>query len=186
MSREVMEPLFEQFAGRVDGALRELLRRPLGAILAALDVEDRHERGLALEALAFKLMRLVDLKYVQTRLRGAATGGAEVDVLFEATRPAFARWQIQCKNTARVALDDLAKEVGLTVLLKTSVVVIVSTGEIGAEARRYANQVMRDSHLAMVLLDHADLERLCQSPSAIVEVLQRESTHAAQVKKLQE
>jgi site-specific DNA-methyltransferase (cytosine-N4-specific) len=186
MSREVIEPLFEQFAGRMEAGLRELLRRPLGEILASLEGEDRHQRGLALEALAFKLMRLVDLKYVHTRLRGAATGGAEVDVLFEATRPAFARWQIQCKNTARVALDDLAKEVGLTVLLKTNVVAIVSTGEIGSEARRYANQIMRDTHLAVVLLDRADLERLCEAPSAIVELLQRESTHAAQIKKLPE
>jgi site-specific DNA-methyltransferase (cytosine-N4-specific) len=186
LAREVMEPLFDQFLQRVDGTLRTLLRKPLPEILAALEVEDRHQRGLALEALAFKLMRLMDLKYVQTRLRGAATGGAEVDLVFEALRPAYARWQIQCKNTSRVALDDLAKEVGLSVLLRSSVLVMVSTGEIGSEARRYANQVMRDTPLSIILLDRADLERLCLTPVALVDLLQREASHAATVKKLPE
>jgi len=70
-----------------------------------------HIRGLALEALAFKLMRIIDLDYVATRLRGNATGGAEVDLLFESSRLVFSRWQVQCKNTSRVTLDDVAKEV---------------------------------------------------------------------------
>jgi site-specific DNA-methyltransferase (cytosine-N4-specific) len=38
-----------------------------------LKSSDKHICGLALEALAFKLMRLLDLNYVATRLRGAAT-----------------------------------------------------------------------------------------------------------------
>lgn len=58
-------------------------------------------------------MRLIDLDYVTTRLGGSATGGGEVDVIFESTRLVFSRWQIQCKNTARVGLDNVAKEVGL-------------------------------------------------------------------------
>src|SRR5439155_6996871 len=112
--------------------------------------------GLALEALAFKLMRLIDLAYVATRLRGTATGGAEVDLIFEASRLVFSRWQVQCKNTSRVSLDDVAKEVGLTHFLKSNVIVIVSTGQIGPEARRYANKVMTDSNLCIVMVDKDD------------------------------
>src|SRR6185437_3254922 len=100
-----------------------------------------------------KLMRLIDLDYVRTRLRGAVTGGAEVDVIFESSRLVFSRWQVQCKNTGRVALDDVAKEVGLTHLLKSNVIVMVSTGDIGSEARRYANRVMIDSNLCVVMVD---------------------------------
>ena len=57
--------------------LRPLLRKSLKEIRESLNSPDRHIRGLALEALAFKLMRLIDLSYVATRLRSAATGGAE-------------------------------------------------------------------------------------------------------------
>ena len=76
-----------------------------------------------LEALAFKIMRLLDMTYVATRLRVNQTGGAEIDLLFESARLVFFRWQIQCKNTARVLLDDVAKEVGLTHFLKSNVIV---------------------------------------------------------------
>ena len=113
--------------------------------------------GLALEALAFKLMRLLDMTYVATRLRGAATGGAEVDLIFESARLVFSRWQIQCKNTPRVSLDDVAKEVGLTHFLKSNVIVVATTGEIGSEARRYADRIMVDSNLCMVLVNGQDL-----------------------------
>ena len=42
-------------------------------------------------------------------LRGAATGGVVVDIVSESTRLVFSRWQIQCKNTTRLSLDDIAK-----------------------------------------------------------------------------
>ena len=42
--------------------------------------------------------------------------------------------QVQCKNTARVSLEDVAKEVGLIALIKSNVIVIVTTGAIGGEA----------------------------------------------------
>src|ERR1035441_5159388 len=90
-------------------------------------------------------------------LRAQATGGAEVDLIFQSARLGFSRWQGQCKNTGRVSLDDVAKEVGLTHFLKSNVIVVVPTGEIGAEARRYANKIMRDTNLAIVMLDGADL-----------------------------
>jgi site-specific DNA-methyltransferase (cytosine-N4-specific) len=34
--------------------------------------------------------------------------------LFHSTRLVYSRWQVQCKNTDHVSLDDVAKEVGLT------------------------------------------------------------------------
>ncbi len=181
---DIVMPLLEQLEQQVQADLRPLLRKPLAEIRDELDSSDRYIRGLALEALAFKLMRLVDLSYVTTRLRGSATGGAEVDLIFEGTRLVFSRWQIQCKNTARVALDDVAKEVGLTHFLKSNVIVIVSTGEIGAEARRYANKVMTDSNLCLVMVDSGDLSQIEKRPAAILDVFNREAGHAMDLKKL--
>lgn len=181
---EVATPLLEQVEGRLSEGLRTLRRQSLATILSEIKSNDRHVRGLALEALALKLMRLVDLEYVATRLRGDATGGAEVDLLFESSRLVFSRWQVQCKNTASVALDDVAKEVGLTHLLKSNVIVMVSTGAIGPEARRYANRVMADSNLAIVTVDRSDMAKIVDHPAAILDVFNREARHAMDVKKL--
>ena len=181
---EVVDPLLEQLKKQIDPKLLALLRRPLSQIMEELTVKDRYQRGLALEALAFKIMRLLDMTYVATRLRANQTGGAEVDLIFESARLVYFRWQVQCKNTATVSLDDVAKEVGLTHLLKSNVIVVVTTGKIGSEARRYANKIMTDSNLAIVMLDGTDLEDLSERPSVIVRAFEREARAAMNLKKL--
>lgn len=182
---DVVEPLLEQLKGQTDPKLLKLLRTPLSGILEEIEDNDRYKAGLALEALAFKIMRLLDITYVATRLRANQTGGAEVDLVFESARLAFSRWQVQCKNTARVSLDDVAKEIGLTHFLKSNVVVIATTGEIGGEARRYANKIMADSNLAIVMLDGADLSAISDSPATIIRSFEREARHAMNLKKLE-
>lgn len=124
------------------------------------------------------------MDYVATRLRGTATGGAEVDLIFHSTRLVYSRWQVQCKNTKRVALDDVAKEVGLTHFLKSNVIVIISTGKIGEEARRYANKIMTDSNLSIVMVDGEDLKDIIENPSCIVDVFNREAHKAMKLKSL--
>lgn len=181
---DLIEPLFDQLKDQTDPKLIELLRKPLGDVRAELKSDDINVKGLALEALAFKLMRLVDMDYMATRLRASATGGAEVDLVFQSARLVYSRWQVQCKNTARVSLDDVAKEVGLTAFIKSNVIVIVTTGTIGGEARRYANKIMRDSNLAMIMLDGTDLDRISANPSQIVEVFTREARMAMELKNL--
>ena len=181
---DVVDPLLEQLSRQTDPKLLRLLRRPLADILAELDDKNRFVAGLALEALAFKIMRLLDMTYVATRLRASQTGGAEVDLIFESARLVFSRWQIQCKNTSHVSLDDVAKEVGLTHFLKSNAIVVVTTGEVGAEARRYANRIMADSNLAVVMLDGRDLTSISESPTRIVRAFEREARHAMNLKKL--
>jgi len=181
---EIIEPLFDQLKAQTDPKLLDLLRKPLSEILTEMKSEDRYVGGLALEALAFKLMRLLDMDYMATRLRASATGGAEVDLVYQSARLVYSRWQVQCKNTARVSLDDLAKEVGLTAFIKSNVIVIVTTGTVGGEARRYANKIMRDSNLAIVMLDGPDLARITINTAQIVDVFNREAQTAMQLKKL--
>ncbi len=185
LMKEVFEPLLKQLEKQTTEDLRPLLRKPLKEIIKEIGSPDRHTKGLALEALAFKLMRLIDLDYVATRLRGSVTGGAEVDVIFESSRLVFSRWQVQCKNTGTVSLDDVAKEVGLTHFLKSNVIVIVSTGDIGSEARRYANKMLRDSNIAIVMVDRGDIESIIESPVKVLDVLTREAKHAMKLKVLE-
>jgi hypothetical protein len=184
LQAELIEPLIKQLEKQTDSKLRPLLRKPLEEVMLEIDSNNKHVRGLALEALAFKLMRLIDLDYVATRLRGVATGGAEVDVIFESSRLVYSRWQVQCKNISRVALDDVAKEVGLTHFLKSNVIVIVGTGKIGEDARRYANKIMTDSNLCIVMIDAKDIATITKNPASIVNVFEREAKHAMKTKKI--
>lgn len=181
---DIIEPLLDQLKSQLDPKLIDLLRKPLSAIIDELNSEDRYIAGLALEAMAFKLMRFLDMDYVATRLRASSTGGAEVDLIFESARLVYSRWQVQCKNTKRVALDDVAKEVGLTHFLKSNVIVVVSTGDIGPEARRYANKIMAESNLCIVMIDRADLQSICTNTSFIVDSFNREARHAMTLKKI--
>ncbi len=185
LDKELMKPLLAQLEKQIKPELRLMLIKPFKEILSELNSDDKHTKGLALEALGFKLMRLIDLQYVATRLRGDVTGGAEVDLIFEASRLVFSRWQIQCKNTKRVSLDDIAKEVGLTHFLKSNVIVIVSTGDISNEARTYSNKIMQDSNLCIVIIDSDDLMLISQTPPAIIDVLNREAKLAMKLKALE-
>jgi len=183
---ELIGPLLDALDRQIGVELRPMLRKSIAEILQDVKSEDRYAKGLALEALAFHLMRLVDLQYVSTRLRGAATGGAEVDLIFEGARLLFSRWQIQCKNTGTVSLDDVAKEVGLTFELKSNVVMVVSTGDLSSDARQYAQVVMQTSNIDIVLLDSHDLTRISDSPTLIGDILNREAKRAMSIKELQQ
>ncbi len=61
---------------------------------------------------------------------------------------------------------------------------MVSTGEIGNEARRYANKIMTDSNLCVVMIDRGDLALIEARPAAIVDVFGREARHAMDLKNL--
>jgi site-specific DNA-methyltransferase (cytosine-N4-specific) len=182
---ELIGPLLDALDQQIGAELRPLLRKTIAEILQDVKSEDPHVKGLALEALAFHIMRLVDLQYVATRLRGVTTGGAEVDLIFEGARLLFSRWQIQCKNTGTVSLDDVAKEVGLTFQLKSNVVMVVSTGDMSNDARRYAQTVMQTCNIDIVLLDSHDLERIAENPTLIGDILNREAKRAMKIKKLE-
>lgn len=181
---DVIGPLLDQLKNQLDPKLLDLLTKPLSLILDEVIAEDKYVAGLGLEALAFKLMRTLGMDYTATRLRASATGGAEVDLIFHSARLVYSRWQVQCKNTARVSLDDVAKEVGLTHFLKSNVIVMVTTGDIGGEARRYANKIMTDSNLAIVMIDRADLEAVKLNPAYLVDAFRREAEHAMLLKRI--
>lgn len=181
--KEVTIPLIEQYGVGLPAKLRALLRRPLLEIVESLDSSSGHDKGLALEALAFKMMRSIGLEYRETRFR-PKKGRFEVDLLFDSERLGYSRWQIQCKNTKRVGLEDVAKEVGLTYRLLSDVIVIITRGKVGEEARRYAADVMGKTSLVIVLIDRDDVDRIVVDPLSIYDVLAREAAFASSLKRL--
>jgi hypothetical protein len=60
----------------------------------------------------------------------------------------------------------------------------VSTGRIGAEARRYANTVMKESNLCIVMLEGNDIRRIKDNPPSIVDIFNREAKRTMELKAL--
>lgn len=185
LKSELLEPILAQIAGGFGAAYRRLSRMSLASIVAALGSHDTHEKGIALEALAFYFCRRLDLQFVQWRLRGNMTGGAEVDVVVEGTRLLFSRWQIQCKNTERVTTDDLAKEIGVATAIKSNVVMLVSTGKIGAAVQKFAGKVMENTSLHVVLINGTELSELTERPGELLPWLNERATEAMTLKRCQ-
>lgn len=169
-------------------AVRQLLRKSLSEILQELQSEDTGKKGKALEALAFYFMRLLGLEFKAWRKRAKKTSGFEVDVIVEGARLVFSRWQIQCKNTPdnAVPLEDIAKEVGLSLQLKSNVILMITTGRFSKDALEYADEMMQTTHLNIVTFDQKDLRVLTQSPLAIVGILNKKARRVMELKVLPE
>ena len=185
LKNEMLEPIFNAIEHSAGIQYCKLIRMRYADILNELDSDSKHQKGLALESLAFYLGRVLNLSFVQWRLRSSQTGGAELDVVMEGTNLIFSRWQIQCKNAHEASLDDIAKEVGIAQVIKANVILIVTTGRIGRVARQFAEQVMRETNLYVAMIDRNDLHRLRGSPADIVEILNQQAEGAMRLKRAQ-
>lgn len=183
--KEIVLPLLLQLERITGREVSEYLQKPLAQLRADMDADDTYLKGLALEAFAIKIMRTAGLNFIRTRLKWSETAGAEVDVLFDFSQMFYTRWQVQCKNTARVSLEQIAKEVGLSHILNTNVIVIMTTGVISEKARYYANQIMKTRNLCMILLEGSDIDAIIERPAAILDFFNRESLNAKQIKTLE-
>ena len=134
---EVSVSLLQQQEGKIEPNLLALTRRSMAEVLAQTNSPANRDRGLALEALVFKLMDLLEMRFVAACPRTETTDGIEIGLIFESDQPVFSRWQVQCKKTEMLRVDDVAKEIGLTYLLKSNVIMMISTGNIEDEARLY-------------------------------------------------
>jgi len=181
---EILSPVLKQIETIAGKEVVMFLQKPLDILRKEIDDEDTHVKGLALEAFAIKMMRIVDLDFVGTRVKGNETGGAEVDVIFDTTRLNYSRWQVQCKNTSSVSLDQVAKEVGLSHVLKTNVIVILTTGQATKTAKEYASKVMKELNLCIIFIEKDDIREILETPAFVVEVLNRESMKAKKIKVL--
>lgn len=183
LRNEVIEPLLVAIEQSVGMQYRRLIRMKYADILTGLEAQSSHEKGLALEALAFYLGRLLGLRFVQWRLRSSQTGGSELDVVMESARLVYSRWQIQCMRSSELALDDVAREVGIAQVTKSNVIMIVTTGQISTAARQFAGQVMCRTPLYVVLIDGTHLNQLRQNREELVNILEIQAEGAMSIKR---
>lgn len=157
--------------------LRAHLQKPLEQVYEDLDSSNTHVKGIALELLALRMANDLSLIPVKMRERSTSTGGAEVDLIADAAHLHFSRWLLQCKNTKTITVAALAKEVGMAVLLKASVIVIVTTCRIPSTVEAYARELALSSSLQAVLVDGKLLERYREKGA---EILRKHFKEAAQ------
>jgi hypothetical protein len=133
--------------------LRPKLKRPLVQIHKDLDSADTYTKGVALELLATRMALDLNLQPVRLRERSSVTGGAEVDLIAEGAHLHFSRWLMQCKNTKTVRVEDLAKELGMALLLRAHVIVMVTTGRFAKTVEGFAKELAEGTQHQVVLVD---------------------------------
>lgn len=185
--KKLIEPLFKQIEILLGKDLLDYYQKPLSQIRKDMSSRNTYVKGLALEAFAIRLMKYIGLDFHSTRLRGTETAGAEIDAIFESSHLIFTRWQVQCKNIKKassVSLDQVAKEVGLSHVLLSNAIVIMTTGKISESARKYADDVMRTMNICIIMIDGEDLDEIVESPTNIIDIFNRESLNARHIKVL--
>lgn len=181
---EVMGPVLENVSEH-SGVPREVLRQSFDEIREQMESNDTHVKGRALEALAVKIGSLLDLDFVDWQLRGVETGGAEVDVVMDSIAVDFSRWQIQCKNTDdRIRTKHVAKEVGLSRMLQTNVILMIGRSGVVPDARRFAKRIMRDQNLTILFLTGADLDEMDERPSHLTDTLASQTSQIQRLKSI--
>jgi len=179
-----LKPVLDDLSERT-GVPRHVIRLSFGEVMQSLDSKSTHDKGVALETLAVKIGRILGLDFMGWRVRGRKTGGSEVDVVMDEVSTTFNRWQIQCKNTKKqLEAKHIAREVGLARLLQTNTILMIARGGVSADARQYANRVMRQENVAIMFLSGEDIEELDENADHLLTVLRGESSRIHNLKKL--
>lgn len=61
-----------------------------------------------MEALVFGLMNSLDLRFTAAHVHTKATNVIEARMTFDCEQPVFSRWQVRCKKTDLLTVDDVA------------------------------------------------------------------------------
>lgn len=179
---DVLYPVLESVSDRT-GVPREVLRSSFDEIQTRMDSDLTYVKGRALEALAVKIGRLLDLTFTGWQVRGTETGGAEVDVVMDSTGVSFSRWQIQCKNTTSdLQTKHVAREVGLAPLLQTNVILLVARAGVVPDARAFAKRVMAEGNLTVLFITGDDLDELDEHPEQLTTALTRQTQRTRELK----
>lgn len=188
LETEVIIPLIEIISRRKD-IPRDILQTSYNALFDEIEDDNHNVRGKALEKLAIKIGRLLNLEFRGWQTRAVETGHSEVDVVFDSTTTTFGRWQIQCKNpqdrsTVGVSSQIVARETGVAQRLQSNVILLITTGKVSDKARAFARQIMVTTNLAIHFLSGNQLEQFDGNPTVLVEELERQAREIRQIRAL--
>jgi hypothetical protein len=175
----VLEPFINTTTKTLDPIVTRYYKTRPVDIYADLRSTNRFKKGRALEAYAIHIMRLLGLRFREWRKQAEeTTGRAEIDALFTGVFGGMPTlWQVQCKNTpgAKVDLEDVSKEVGLTPITQATHILLVANADFTKAARAFARQTMRRSPLTIFLIDKSDFEEIRSSPGSLGRILRAQA-----------
>ncbi|MCI9872785.1 hypothetical protein [Arthrobacter humicola] len=180
--KTISEPLMNTVLEQTHFPDPASLRRPLRDLLTVVnDVknETNHARGLALEGVCIQVIRMIGARFLDWRLRGKETSGAEVDLVAETSNDPYLLIQLQSKASAINGREIIDREVGVAQSLKSNVILFVSAKNVGKAARRAAAVYMQETSLAVLFLDETDLSG---GAAAVAAGIAREWDHVRQIK----
>jgi len=183
--KEVSLPILElvcKAAGFSD--VREIASISFADVVSRVQQKkDIDDRARALEILAVKICQLLDLDFMGIRATDEdVVAGGEVDAFMESARLVYSRWQIQCKASAQITYEAIAKEVGVAEVSLATVILIVSTGKITDGAATYRKKIISKSQLNIAIIDGESLEQIAKSPASIGSILNSQAREAMQIK----
>lgn len=174
----VLTPFLENAAEHVGTASAPFLRVTAEEIRTKLASSNKVEKGLALEALAIRVMRTLDLTFDKWRVRSADAGYAEVDVSFFGVMGGLpTKWQVQCKNTPRSTIgnDELARELGVATVDGATHVLFLANATYTSNAIAYAKRVNKRGPILLYLLDENDVEAMLDDFSHLTRALRKQT-----------
>ena len=167
--------------------LRDKLRTPVSDLFNQLESDHRQTKGAALELLALRLLLELGLTPTGFRLRAKEAEYAEADLNANGIHLHYSRWLVQCKNTPTVTQPHLMREVGLATVLKAHVVLLITTGDFGERVAPLADQVSRETHLQVLLIDKKALAAYRASGiTAMIATMQGQAHRVLRLKAQQE
>ena len=167
-------------AGYTD--IRTIRGKSLDEIVSETESSDPNISGQALEFLAIRLCQLLDLDFLGWRETDEeVTGGGEVDALLHSARLTYSLWQVQCK-IGRIALEAVAKEVGMKDVTLANVILVVGTNTATESARKYRQRIVSTSNLNIIIIDGPLLRRIVSDPSQLIPILKDQAEDALRLK----
>jgi DNA modification methylase len=181
VAEPILEPMYRAAGYR---KVREIRSIPFAKIVE--DVRQRKDadaRARALEILAIRVCQLLDLDFMGWRETDEViAAGGEVDGFMHSARLVYSRWQIQCKASEKVAIDALAKEVGISEISLANVILIVSTGRLTDGAETYRRKIVSTKPLNIAVVDGRALDEIAKSPASITSILSGQAQDAMKIK----
>jgi hypothetical protein len=183
--QEVAEPLLQAiFRSAGFSEIRRIRGKSLADIVADVkQTTDPQKSGKALEWLAIRLCQLLDLNFMGWRETDVEiAGGGEVDAMLHSARLIYSRWQVQCK-VGPTTLEAVAKEVGMSNVTLSNVILVVSTKKATESAIKYRAKIVSSSSLNIIFVDGPALDRVIKNNSALLDVLREQAEDALHWKK---
>jgi len=167
--------------------LRPLLSTPIETLFDDLESPVGHTKGIALELLALNILIKIGLLPVGFRQRAAEVADVETDLAANGIHLHYSRWQVQCKNTPELRHDHVAQEMGLATVLRSHVVLMITTGKVTPTSRQLAAQASRHTNLQVLIIDGPVLERFrSNGATVIVDELRKQAKHVLELKRFQD